>query len=337
MYFKKVTLGLMAGLISAALFTGCLGGGDKGSGDNDGPKPAATPSAKIELKGDPTLTFQAGKKTAKLYELKAPADFGDFNFTGQRIVYAHDGIYLRGEAKDSKGKELEGLFKMSLKGDTLAEPEFIAESADDSDQARNLTVSRGDVIFELKEGHKIGIYNGKSLKKSDSKWKDDYDEMVGFVEGSELLLVRHLDEICTANQELSDVTGVKEAVKDARKTTKLEDAVFRPVYGDANELFVSSPLDGDDFTSALFSFDRKGKLLHRYDGLPGEGEWAVTKQYVLQAGQDGDLAVYERESGQKIYDSKVRDLDPKHFAFLGGDTVLIFDTWNNKFWILSLE
>lgn len=337
MNYKKVVLCLMAGLVSASLFTGCLGGGG-GQGD-DKPKPAATPSAKLELKGEPTSTFQFGNKTAKIYELKGPAADKDFVFVGERIVYANGAIYIHGEASDGKGGDIEGLYKFPIKDDTITGRELVAESDGHSDNSRNLAVSRDNVLFELKEGHKLGIYNGKKLDKSDSKWKDDYDEMVGFAEGNELLLVRSLDTICTAKQELTDIKGIKEVAANVCETLKLNDAgPLRPVYADANEMFLSCQVNADDFTTDLFSFDKNGKFGTRYEGIKQDAaDWAVTKHYILQAGSTGEMLIYERATGNRIYDSKVRNLNPQYLYSMGGDMVLIFDSWNNKFVILNLE
>ena len=181
---EKVLLGFMACLVSAALLTGCGGGGGKG-GDKDGDdskKPAATPSAKVEMKGAPTSTFQIGNKTAKIYALQGPAQNDNFNFVGvERVVYANGAIYHHGEISDGKGKDVTGLFKMPLNGNVVGERTLVAAS-DPGIGERNLAVCRDMVLFKLKDDGKLALYNGKSLDKSDSKWKDDYDEMVGFAD-----------------------------------------------------------------------------------------------------------------------------------------------------------
>ena len=91
MNWKKAALGLMAGLVSATILAGCGGGGGTKT-DGDPKKPAATPSAQLELKGEPSSTFRFGSKTAKIYELKGPAADKDFIFTGERVVYANGAI-----------------------------------------------------------------------------------------------------------------------------------------------------------------------------------------------------------------------------------------------------
>ena len=118
MNWKKAALGLMAGLVSAALITGCGGGGGPKS-EGDPKKPAATPAAQLELKGEPSATFQIGSKTAKIYALEGPAADKDFIFNGERVVYANGAIYLHGEASDGKGGDVKGLYKLPLKGDEI--------------------------------------------------------------------------------------------------------------------------------------------------------------------------------------------------------------------------
>ncbi|MBR2216434.1 MAG: hypothetical protein IJ849_11875 [Selenomonadaceae bacterium] len=336
MKFKKLLTGLAACLMATTLFAGCNSGGDKGGDDTK--KPAATPSAKIELKGEPTATFQFAKKTAKIYQLDEPAADKDFNFEGQRIVYAGDSIYIHGEASDGKGGDVQGLYKLPLKDNKITGRELVAESDGSDGDYRNLAVSRGNVLFKLKENDKLAIYNGKSVDKSDSRWKDDYDSMVGFVEGAELLMVRDTDTICVGTQELSDITGVKVIAEDVQEKQNLEGGAMRPVYADINELFVSSPTSFDDFKTVLLSFDKNGKLIHRYEGV-GAWDWAVTKNYVLQAGDDA-MVIYDRASGEKLYDSKVRDFAPQYLYSLGGDMVLAYgrdDRLDEKFFVLNLE
>lgn len=343
--FKNVSLGILTGLLSAALLTGCMGGGGgqgSGQGSGDDPKqPAATPSAQVEMKGEPATTFQIGSKTAKLYDLKAPK-LGDrednFQMTGERMVFAGDALYFHGEMEKAE-KDIEQLFKFTLSGDTLSEPEAVVESDGEEGDHRNLAVCMGKVIFELKDGDRLAFYNGKSVDKSDSKWKDEYEGMVGFVETSDLLLVRSNDTICTAKLELSDIKGVKEVVKDAREALKLPEAgPLLPVYADVNEMFLSLQVDADSFTTDLVSYDKKGKFLRRFNGLKDSaGEWVVTRHYAVQAGSSGDMLIYERETGNKIYDSKVRDFSPTHICFLGGDMIMGYDTFNDKFQILDLQ
>ena len=336
MNWKKAALGLMAGLVSAALITGC-GGGGGAKPDGDPKKPAATPAAQLELKGEPSSTFQIGSKTAKIYELKGPAADQDFIFNGERVVYANGAIYLHGEASDGKGGDVKGLYKLPLKGDTITGKSLVAKSDGDDADKRNLAVCRDKVLFKLMDGDKLGLYNGSSLDKSDGKWKDDYDSMVGFAEGSELLMVRGTDKVCVANQELSDIKGVKVVVDDAKKALKLEDIVLRPVYADANELFLSTPLSFEDFTTDLVVFDRQGKLLARYAGLKNDpADWAVTRHYLVQASATGDVLIYGRSDGKKIFNAKVNDFVPRYLFSMGGDMILACDN-ETKFYILKLE
>ena len=336
MNLKKAAIGLMVGLVSAALLAGCGGGGGGNKGGDDPKKPAATPSAQVEMKGEPASTFQIGSKTAKIYALKAPAADDNFIFVGERVVYANGAIYLHGEMSDGKGGEVKGLYKLPLQGDTITGKEMVAVSDGDEADKRNLAVCRDKVLFQLKDGNKLGLYNGKSLDKSDSKWKDEYDSMVGFAEGSELLLVRGTDTVCVANQELSDIKGVKVVVDDAKKALKLEDAVLRPVYADANELFLSTPLNFDSFATDLFAFDKNGKLLARYSGGKEYGEWAVTKHYIVQANANNDVLIYDRSTGKKVFDSQVRDFGPRYLFSMGGDMVLACVD-ETKFFILDLK
>lgn len=337
MNFKRLTLAITAGLMALSLCSGC-GDGQKADNSDNATKPGATPTAKVEMPKEPTYTVPVGNKSIKIYELEGGLD-EDFNFTGERLAFAGDCIYLHGEEEiPGKDEDLEGLYKLPLQGNTLGKRELVAESPS-GDEHRNLTVAGDKVLFQLKEGDKLGLYNGKSLDKSDSKWKDDYDAMMGFAEGKDLLLVRSLDTICTARQELTEVTGIKEVVKDAREVLKLKDArAVRPVYADANELYVSCETDADDFTSDLFSFDKNGKPLKRFEGLKGEGgEWAVTKDYVLQASYGEAVLIYERSTGKKIYDSSLKDVHIGIFCSAGGNLLLCYDNVKNKFFFLEME
>ena len=341
---KKLALCLLTGLLSATLMAGCGGdkGGDKSSDTSSAPKNDA-PIAKFELKGEPDMTFPVGSKTAKVYELKGLAADEDFDFTGRRIAFAGDAIYICGEGKDNNGKEVDGaLYKLPIKDMKLSQKEFIAECYAEGDSGRNLTVSGGNVLFEQKaDGHKLGVYSGISLSKEPAKWKDDYDTMAGTLYGDDILMVRSLDTICVGKRDVSEIKNVKELAKNVRETVKLKDAQeLIPVYIDDNEVFLSCQTNFDDFSMVLLNFDRQGKYLRTFDGIKNDpGEWAVTKHYILQAGYGGNMVIYDRENAKKVFDSQLRDMEPTHIFPMGDDMLLMCsDHFGElKFYIMNLE
>ena len=236
-------------------------------------------------------------------------------------------------------------FLCTIKDMKLSDKEFVTEAYVDSDHTRNLTVSGGNILFEQKAGggHKLGVYSGLGLGKEPDKWKDDYDEMVGSLEGDDILMVRSLDTICVGKRNLSEIKGVKEVATNVRETIKMKDAgPLRPVYIDANEMFLSCPTDSDGFTTVLLRFDRQGKLLSQYEGIKDIPDgWAVTKHYILQADDDGNMVIYNREDGKRVFDSKLRDMKPSYLAPMGDDMVLLcsnpFGHLKLKFFIMDLK
>ena len=161
----------------------------------------------------------------------------------------------------------------------------------------------------------------------------------------------------------SVIKNVKVVVDDAKKVLKLEDAVLRPVYADANELFLSTPLSFENFTTDLVVFDKKGKLLARYAGLKDDpadwvvtkfsrsepleealtvsvtcrpADWAVTKHYLVQASATGDVLIYDRSNGKKVFNARVNQFVPRYLYSMGGDMILACDNVT-KFYILKLE
>ena len=109
------------------------------------------------------------------------------------------------------------------------------------------------------------------------------------------------------------------------------------LYADANELFLSTPLSFENFTTDLVVFDKKGKLLARYAGLKDDpADWAVTKHYLVQASATGDVLIYDRSNGKKVFNARVNQFVPRYLYSMGGDMILACDNVT-KFYILKLE
>lgn len=130
-------------------------------------------------------------------------------------------------------------------------------------------------------------------------------------------------------------TCFRSALRGVRRRRRLKRR-RRSKEAGANELFLSTPLSFDDFTTDLVVFDKQGKLLARYGGMKNDpADWAVTKRYIIQAGRNGML-IYDRSNGQKIFDSKVNNFKPRYLYSMGGDMILACAD-ETKFYILDLK
>ncbi|MBO6210349.1 MAG: hypothetical protein J6N99_06625, partial [Schwartzia sp.] len=92
---KRIAAGLLTGLVSAALVTGCGGGGKpsggSGSGAANNPPKIETPT-RAPVSTPPTMTFKFGQTEAKVYELTG-VDLKNIIRTN-RIVTMGDDIFF---------------------------------------------------------------------------------------------------------------------------------------------------------------------------------------------------------------------------------------------------
>ncbi len=80
----------------------------------------------------------------------------------------------------------------------------------------------------------------------------------------------------------------------------------------------------------LFTFDKQGKELRRYEGVQKTPRgWAVTTNYVIHTGSLGDIRVFDRATGKKLGDAKAR-LRPFELYTITGNDVLLYDDRADK-------
>ena len=127
---KRIAAGLLTGLVSAALVTGCGGGGKpsggSGSGAANNPPKIETP-ARAPVSTPPTMTFKFGATEAKVYELTG-VDLKNIIRTN-RIVMLGDDIFFHTDTKHYED-QLQHVNKVTLKNETISNLVDLGPSGD---------------------------------------------------------------------------------------------------------------------------------------------------------------------------------------------------------------
>ena len=287
---------------------------------------ADKPVSLLEDMGQPAMTFSFAGHQGRIFKLPDPPPNRDFVGTGGLAVFVHGAIYQPGEEyrppSGSGGYDgnYVGIYQYSKheKRDEYLRRREIGESKGRSD---NLTVCKDYVLFERKDGM-LGLYDGKKSYRGSVPWKVKYNRMVGAPNG-ELLMVQAPDTICLAKLEGTSIGETQVILSEARKSLEEPTALLRPIHLEGDNLFVSLSL-GDNHPQMLCLFNRTGELRTCYLGKLGKAaDWAVTKHYVLQVGREGDLLIFDRATGKRIFNEPLNGFRALHIYPLDGDRVLL--------------
>ena len=314
---KNFLCGVLLGLLAVSL----LAGSHVGKAAE-----ADKPFSLLEDMGQPVMTFSFAGHQGRIFKLADPSPNRDFVGTGNLAVFAHGAIYQQGEEyrppldSDDYNGNYVGLYQYSKpkKEDTYLVRREIGEMMNRKD---NLTVCKDYVLFGRKDGM-LGLYDGKKSYKGSVPWKVEYHGMVGAPNG-ELLMVRAPDTICLAKLEGTSIGETQVILSEARKSLEEPTALLRPIHLEGDNLFVSLSL-GDNHPQMLCLFNRTGELRTCYLGKLGKAaDWAVTKHYVLQVGREGDLLIFDRATGKRIFNEPINGFRALHVYPLDGDRVLL--------------
>ena len=319
----KAILGLMVGIASVSLWAGFQQ--EVNAGVTKSVQETKVPAYDVlEVTGKPALTFSFAGHKGRVFALEGPTMSRDFVYAGNRIVFAQGAIFRHGSEyrPPQEGMEDEPwseLYRMPLEGNKVQ----LRKKIEDSDAGKDdIAVCGGYVLFQCVRDGMLALYDGQEVYQGVAPWKEEYHGMVGTPNG-ELLLVRQPDTICLAKLEGKVISEPQEILAHARKVLEEPAAVLSPVFLDDKELFVSLSL-GEKFPRMLCSFDRKGELLTCYLGRNGKNtSWAVTEHYVLQAGRDEGLIIFDRATGKRLFAEKIKDFYPSYLYGLEGDKVLM--------------
>ena len=329
MRWKKLGMGIAAGLLATSLLFGCGGGGGKSS--DPGNKPGQTAaSSQAKRSVEPTATFKYGEKTARLYAVKSPKLSAEIasnrnSSSRGRMVLMQDSIYVA----DVGGKDIQ-LLRIPLKDETAGDPAAVAKLRYSASVATN-----GRVVVYQSEENKgtVGIFDGQKAAVG-GEWPGA-SYIVG-IAGTDKFVNNAANTIQMLT--LADGKFTKQVVlEDYSDISGLGSATLQPVYADEQELYFEYEVEkGDADVPCLIALDHKGKELRRFEGI-GEtwADWAVTKDYVVKVASKGDVQIFERATGKEIAKAVVKDFHPMKLCLLKDNSILVCDT-DAKLFILDL-
>ena len=320
---KRIAAGLLTGLVSAALITGCGGGGKPsgGSGAANNPPKIEVP-ARAPVSTPPTMTFKFGATEAKVYGLTG-VDLKKIIRTN-RIVMLGDDIFFHTDTKYYED-QLQHVNKVTLKNETLSNLVDLGPSGDIHEMTTNGKIVLWQSNRKATEKDKLVIYDGKEAKVA-GKWS-------GSPEGdpdSDNFYVLWGHELREQKLENGEWKIDKKLIEDYQKLDKEFGRVsFKNVCVSKGEIYIRyfvPKKDGEkNDTPMLIAFDKDGKELRRYEGIKDLPRgWAVTENYVIHSGSKGDFRVYDRKTAKLLGETKI-EMRPFVLWTKTGNDVIVYD------------
>ena len=322
---KRIAAGLLTGLVSAALITGCGGDGGKPSGSGSG---AANNPPKIEtptrapVSTPPTMTFKFGQTEAKVYELTG-VDLKNIIRTN-RIVTMGDDIFFHTDTKYYEDK-LQHVNKVTLKNETISNLVDLGPSGDIHEMTTNGKIVLWQSNRKATEKDKLVIYDGKEAKAA-GKWSGSPEGDPG----SDNFYVLWGHELREQTLENGEWKIGKKLIEDYQKMDPEFGRVsFKNVCVKDGEIYIRYFLpkkDGEkEDTPMLIALDKNGKELRRYEGVKELPRgWAVTENYVIHSGSKGDFRVYDRKTAKLLGEAKI-EMRPFVLWTKTGNDVIVYD------------
>ena len=313
---KRITTGIMAGLLAATLLAGCGGGGGKSSGGSGQPpaKPAATGPAvpqRAAVSTAPAMTFNFAGREAKVYEIKGDAT-KDIKSIGGNLVATKDAIYVHGK-QAAGGDNTQYLWKVAYSHENLTGAEPIAPSL-----AVHFLATNGKDIYFQDADHNFAVYDGKTVRTG-KKW--DGNVIFGAPDGGK-------DVYYVKNGSL-----MKFPSDDAAKSTTIFEGITvygaAIAYADGKEFYVRGAIKQDGSTKEkpiLIAYDAQGKELRRFEGVEElPRDWTVTTNYIIHAGSKGVLRIFDRATGNKLDEVTIKVRPFELFTVTGNDVIMYDD------------
>ncbi|MBQ7515084.1 MAG: hypothetical protein IJS96_02275 [Schwartzia sp.] len=314
---KRIAAGFLAGLTAASLLAGCGGGGgDKGSGAANNPPKAETPAqpARATVATAPSETFKIGDNEVKAYELTG-VDLKD-KLRTWGLATIGDSVYFH------IGVKPQHMAKVTVKNETLSDFTDLGEAGD-----VNAMASNGKVVIWKTKDSKAAIHDGKETKIG-GKWPGD----LAGIPGSDEFYVLRGGLLKVMKLENGEFKDVREISPDIR-AKDLADTRLSLVYGDKDTIYARCVLNKAGETKGtpvLVAFGTDGKEIRRYEGpAGGKRDFCVTESYVVYAGADGNIRVFDKKSGKTLGDAKV-NFGPFALRAKTGNDVLAYDDRGKK-------
>lgn len=333
---KRIGIGLLAGLLSMAMMTGCGGDGGNGSGSSSSGTPRAEVPARAEVSTVPTAAFKFGENEAKVYELKG-VEFKKFVNPSSKIVTMGDAIFFSNYPKSNEDNKPH-ICKVTMKGETLSDLQVLTQNGNVRAMATN-----GKVVLWPGGGtNKIVVYDGMEPKEGAGKWGGD---LAGVPDSDEFYEIYGTNGKVKLNRlENGEFKDAKNLVESLAKTKpEYDKKAFQAVCANYNEIYVkcSGKDENDKNVSYLLVLDKDGKELRRLEAT--SGEWAVMNNYIAYFSGDNTVRVFDRQTcdpigeeavleiGQADANGRLNSSGKKAWTIKGND-VLIFDAVSEKFY-----
>ena len=309
----KLLSAAAAALLSVSLLAGCGGGGGNSSGSG---------APKVETpKTAPTMTFKFGSHEAKVYEL-AGVDLRNNINTWELAVLGSDVYFQCGRKPPHMGK-------VTMKGETISDFTDLGETDD------NHTIAMNDKVV-LWKGPKdaLVVYDGKTTKVG-GKWPGQLVAKVGggiscrdefyFLNGRSLKMGKLKD---------GSIKDVQEIVPNLTATSPdFKNAQFFPVASDKDDVYLRTILQKPGENKkipVLVAFDKKGKEIRRYEGMPGARKgFCVTDKYVVFADPEGNVRVFDKKNGKSLGDVKIT-FGVFALTTVKGNSIIAYDDSSKK-------
>lgn len=318
-FLRRLGTVLVTGLLSVSLLAGCGGGG--GNGTPEGPK---------QTKVAPTETFKYGNHEAKVYELTG--------FDLKEKINTFSLAVLEKEIFFQCGKKPLHMGKVTLNENdaTIADFVDLGECGDNNSIAANDKVAMWQgpsskmVTYDGKQANINGRWPGQIITKTGRGGIAGREEFY-YLSGKSLNFAKIKDGTIKDNKEI--VKNLNTVSPDFQRVQ------FFPVSSDETGIYlrcIMNPPGDNRRIPVLVAFDKDGKELHRYEGVPGgRRDFCVTDKYVVYGDNDGNIRVYDKKSGKLIGDANVT-FRPFALCTIKNNEILIYDDINKTLYRVEL-
>lgn len=300
-------------------------------------EPAAD-AEKVQVSGQPDLTFKFGSHEAKVYEMKkeeASDEFGIrryFKATGNAIYFfREDPKVAEARKTDKKLKSVYNLHKRPYSDRSFGEVELIDEGVD----PYFLTTNGKDVYYIVRP--KTPAYYDGSKKHHGQDYKTATNHPTYANGISSDIFYDYGGQVFKANIKEDGSIENETLFLNTEESPELKDnGGFGLVYADPYNVFINVyKKAGDKDVQFCYEFNNAGQFERSYEGLTDhQYDWAVTKNYVIAAGT-GVIKIYDRSNGKLIEEVKT-ELSPSVLAPISGDEVMFYDNRAKKVYRMSL-
>lgn len=320
---KSMGVILAAMGLGASLFMSGCGGGSTSSNGPAIPHRTATTT-------QPLATFQFGNKTAKVYDIKG-VKMNDYSF----YVLAADknSVYLKRNEVKQKGQVVvpQQLEQLRISKETLQESKVITVLT--SNSVRATANDKGVFFIKDRKTRDYAWYDSKSGKLTEHIKLDAAEQDVTAASNGKYYYANMMG---IYEFTFNDGKVTEKMIIDRATLKKLNpNGDFYVEDADNNKLYVATYFAGN--TPGMMVLDFKGVEKFRIEGVKDlPRTWAVTTNYIMHAGSDGDVKIFNKVDGKLLGTTKVNGLRFFKATTATGNDVYMSDDRNRKLYRIDL-